>query len=179
MVPEAVLVNGRAPVPDGLLGEVLGRLAGEREEHRPREWLAYLGQAGAGEVAARLHDQAAAVSSKTPSTARHHRSQPQSDRELKIRVGTTGGFGVLILLTVTAAAIIAFFARDHHGENLWWRLIAPALALILLAAIVLLAIQHYANLLGATSGSPAAWTLPASYAMTAVIGLANDVDFCL
>ena len=32
-------------------------------------------------------------------------------------LGTTGGFGILVLLAVTSVAVIAFFARDWHGEN--------------------------------------------------------------
>src|SRR6266704_86181 len=47
-------------------------------------------------------------------------------------LGTTGGFGVLILLALTAVAVIAFFARDPRGETAWGRLIAPALAAVLL-----------------------------------------------
>jgi amino acid transporter len=39
-------------------------------------------------------------------------------------LGTTGGFGILVLLAVTSAAVIAFFARDPRGENAWRRLIA-------------------------------------------------------
>jgi amino acid transporter len=85
--------------------------------------------------------------------------------------GGTGGFGVLVLLTATALAVITFFARDHRGENLWQRLIAPGAALLLLAAIVVLAVQHYALLLGVSAGSPAAWILPVSYAVAAGIGL--------
>ena len=60
----------------------------------------------------------------------------------------------------TSAAVIAFFARDPRGENRWRRLAAPALAAILLAAIAVLAIMHYATLLGVAPGDPAAWALP-------------------
>ena len=87
-------------------------------------------------------------------------------------LGTTGGYGILILLAVTAVAIVAFFARDPRGENAWRRLIAPALAAILLGGIVVLATLHYAALLGVPAGAPAAWVLPASYGGVAVIGLA-------
>src|ERR1039458_3805115 len=86
-------------------------------------------------------------------------------------LGTTGGFGILVLLALTSAAVIAFFARDWHGENAWRRLIAPALAAVLLGVIVVLAVLHYATLLGVPPGSPAAWVLPASYAAVAVAGL--------
>ena len=86
-------------------------------------------------------------------------------------LGTTGGFGILVLLAVTAVAVIAFFARDPRGENPWRRLIAPALAAVLLGVIVVLAVLHYATLLGVPPGSPAAWALPASYAAVAALGL--------
>jgi hypothetical protein len=79
-------------------------------------------------------------------------------------LGSSGGFGVLVLLALTAIAVVAFFARDARGENLWRRLIAPGLAAVLLAAIVVLAVQHYATLLGVPAGDPAAWILPASFA---------------
>ena len=86
-------------------------------------------------------------------------------------LGTTGGFGILVLLAVTSVAVIAFFARDSRGENAWRRLIAPALAAVMLTAIVVLAVQHYAALLGVRAGDPAARALPASYAVVAVLGL--------
>ena len=86
-------------------------------------------------------------------------------------LGTTGGFGIIILLALTAVAVIAFFARDPRGEGAWPRLVAPALAAILLAGIVVLAAAHYATLLGVPPGDSAAWALPASYAVVAAIGL--------
>jgi hypothetical protein len=86
--------------------------------------------------------------------------------------GTTGGFGILILLAVTSVAVIAFFARNPRGESAWSRLIAPALAAILLTALAVLAVLHYDTLLGVPAGAAAAWALPASYAVLAAAGLA-------
>jgi hypothetical protein len=86
-------------------------------------------------------------------------------------LGTTGGFGILVLLALTAIAVIAFFARDAHGEGAWCRLIAPALAAILLALIVVLAVLNYSTLLGVGRGDPAAWAFPASYAAVGLMGL--------
>ena len=86
-------------------------------------------------------------------------------------LGTTGGLGIILLLAATSAAVIAFFARDARGENLWRRLAAPAIAAVTLATIAVLAIQHYATLLGVAPGNPAAWALPAGYAAVAVAGL--------
>jgi hypothetical protein len=87
-------------------------------------------------------------------------------------LGTTGGLGVLILLAITAVAVVVFFARDPRGEGAWPRLIAPALAAVLLGGMIVLAVQHYGLLLGVTTGSPAAWALPGSYAAVAAGGLA-------
>jgi amino acid transporter len=86
-------------------------------------------------------------------------------------LGTTGGFGIILLLALTSAAVIAYFARDPDDENAWRRLIAPAIAFVLLTGIVVLAVAHYATLLGTGPGSPATWALPASYPAAAVIGL--------
>lgn len=87
-------------------------------------------------------------------------------------LGTTGGLGILLLLAVTAVAVIVFFARDARGEHPWPRLVAPAVAAVLLSGMIVLAVQHYGLLLGVTAGSPAAWALPGSYAAIAGIGLA-------
>ena len=89
-------------------------------------------------------------------------------------LGTTGGFGILVLLALTSAAVIRFFGQgpgDTTGETVWARMTAPALSFLLLGAIVVLAVLHYATLLGVASGSPASWILPASYAAAALAGL--------
>jgi amino acid transporter len=99
--------------------------------------------------------------------------QPMTD--LFFWLGTTGGFGILILLALTSVAVIRFFdigPRADTGETLWARMTAPALSALCLVAIVILAVMHYATLLGVTPGSPAAWLLPASFGVFAVIGLA-------
>jgi amino acid transporter len=85
--------------------------------------------------------------------------------------GTTGGLGIIVLLAATSIAVIVFFARDPRGQNTWRRLTAPAFAAIVLTAIGVLAVQHYAILLGVPPGDPAAWALPACYGVVAAAGL--------
>jgi amino acid transporter len=97
-------------------------------------------------------------------------AQPMQD--LFFDLGTTGGFGILLLYALTSAAVIAFFARNSRRETAWARLIAPALAFVLLAGIAVLAVMHYAALLGVPPGSAAAWALPAGYGVVAAVGLA-------
>lgn len=95
---------------------------------------------------------------------------PMSD--LFFWLGTTGGFGILLLLAVTSAAVVRFFGNaGHDDETRWQRTIAPALSAVILTVIVVLAIMHYGTLLGVPPGSPADWILPASYGVVAAIGL--------
>lgn len=77
----------------------------------------------------------------------------------------------MLLLLFTSVAVIAFFLRGPRGENAWHRIIAPAISVVLLTGIVILAARNYATLLGVRPGDNAAWALPASYAAVAVIGL--------
>jgi amino acid transporter len=89
-------------------------------------------------------------------------------------LGTTGGLGILILLALTSVAVIRFFRAGPGagtGETRWARVIAPALSAISLTAVVVLAVLHYATLLGAAPGSLVAWLLPASFAVAAAAGL--------
>ena len=87
-------------------------------------------------------------------------------------LGTSGGFGVMLLLLATSVSVAAFFGKDPRGENAWRRVVAPLLAAAALAGIVVLAIRNYAILLGVPPGDPAAWAFPAAYAAVAVAGLA-------
>jgi amino acid transporter len=86
-------------------------------------------------------------------------------------LGTTGGFGVLLLLAVTSVGVLVFFDRDPHGEPTWTRMTAPALAAVLLTGILVLAAWHYNTLLGVAPGSIAAWAFPAAYAGVAGAGV--------
>ncbi|GAA1744325.1 APC family permease [Luedemannella helvata] len=86
-------------------------------------------------------------------------------------LGTTGGLGVLIMIITTAVAIIAFFARDPQGENVWRRIIAPVIALIFLIYMLYSGLSNFSQLLGVEPGATPAWALPSAYAAAAVIGL--------
>jgi hypothetical protein len=63
-------------------------------------------------------------------------------------LGVTGGFGVLVLITITSFAVVAFFAREPSGENAWRRSIAPILASILLVVTVFFGVMNFDFLLG-------------------------------
>jgi amino acid transporter len=85
-------------------------------------------------------------------------------------LGTTGGFGVLVLLAVTSAAVIGYFWR-RGDENPWRSVIAPFLALAALCAAVVLAVANFATLLGVAPDSPARWAFPAAFLVIALGGV--------
>jgi amino acid transporter len=86
-------------------------------------------------------------------------------------LGTTGGFGILILLIGTSIAAILYFAKDNRGESIWSRLIAPALATIALLYVFWETANSFSNLLGVKSSDAIAWILPGLYAVMFVIGI--------
>jgi amino acid transporter len=89
--------------------------------------------------------------------------------------GMWGGFGVLILLTVTSVAVAVFFARERrrgHPDSRWRTAAAPALAAACLLGVLALAVGNFATLLGVEAGSPLRWQLPALYLPAAAVGVA-------
>ncbi|HEX3593076.1 MAG TPA: APC family permease [Pseudonocardiaceae bacterium] len=85
-------------------------------------------------------------------------------------LGTTGGFGVLLLLTATSAAVIGYF-RKQGGESLWRAAVAPFIAFAALAAAIVVSVINFANLLGVAPDSPARWAFPAAFVVVAIGGL--------
>lgn len=87
-------------------------------------------------------------------------------------LGTTGGFGILVLLAVTSFAVIGFFLRNRiSAESPWHRWIAPGLAAVILSVMAVLAVRNYATLLGAPPGSAVALWLPMLFGIAGVAGL--------
>lgn len=85
-------------------------------------------------------------------------------------LGTTGGFGVLILLMATSAAVIGYFRRKG-GENAWRAAIAPFLTLAALAGAVVLSVMNFATLLGVDPTSPLRWAFPGAFLVVAIGGV--------
>jgi amino acid transporter len=86
-------------------------------------------------------------------------------------LGTTGGFGILVLVATTSVAVIAYFVRHPGLESLWHRVLAPTVASLALFAVVWLVIDNYATLLGVPPGSAAATWLPATFGFAGGIGV--------
>jgi len=85
-------------------------------------------------------------------------------------LGTTGGFGILVLLVATSLSVIKFFARDHGGESFWTRVIAPVVATLVLGYVAYETLNGYGQLLGSPN-SKARWILPSLYVVVAVVGI--------
>ncbi|WP_434743588.1 APC family permease [Micromonospora sp. SH-82] len=80
--------------------------------------------------------------------------------------------GVVLLMTLTSAAVVGFFQRRPGGpENAWQRLVAPVLATVALLVVLGILVVNFDALL--TPQTPAAlrWLLPAIVALAAVAGL--------
>lgn len=79
--------------------------------------------------------------------------------------------GVVVLMASTSIAVIGFFRRERGASaSVWARLIAPALAALLLLAILVVLVGNFDALLGTDPTSPARWALPALVLVAAVAG---------
>jgi amino acid transporter len=79
--------------------------------------------------------------------------------------------GVILLMAGTSASVVGYFRTRPSGESLWQRAIAPALATIVLLALVTLLIVNFDALLGTDPDSPLRWILPAIVLASAVVGV--------
>lgn len=92
--------------------------------------------------------------------------------DLFFKGGTTGGFGVLVLMALASAAVIGFFWRNRdQQENLWRRLIAPLIAFVALTVMAIGAVATYSTLIGTEPGAAENWILPGVFAVAFVVGL--------
>jgi hypothetical protein len=83
----------------------------------------------------------------------------------------TGALGILLLIFLTAIAIILFFARDRRGENLGSTLVAPLISGIALGAMLVMVVANVAGLLGVEESSPLRWGAPASFIVVLLGGM--------
>lgn len=91
--------------------------------------------------------------------------------QLFYTLGTGGGFGILVLVALTSIAVVAFFLRRPSDENVWRRLIAPAIASVVLAAAVWQAVVSFSNLLGVAPEDPLSWIIPSIFPAVAILGI--------
>jgi amino acid transporter len=85
--------------------------------------------------------------------------------------GTTGGIGVLLLITVTSFAVLGYFGRNPSGEDFWHRIGAPVIGTVLLIVVTYLALTNIAVLFGVEPGSTPTWAVPLAYALLTLAGV--------
>lgn len=85
---------------------------------------------------------------------------------------TTGAVGVLLLLLGGSLAALLFLNRAPDGEGAWRRLIAPALATVLVGALAYLAAVNLPALLGVPARHWLVIAVPAAYAWCLLFGVA-------
>jgi amino acid transporter len=89
-------------------------------------------------------------------------------------LGTAGGLGVLVLITITSVAVIGYFAQHpelNAAEPAWRRVAAPTIASIALVGVSYLALTRIDTLLGVAPNSPLPWAIPTTIAVLAAAGV--------
>ncbi len=81
--------------------------------------------------------------------------------------------GVLVLMIGTTLSVIGFFRGRGADENIWRRLLAPALGAIALTAILFVVVSETKSLLGPAAAEMPnlVWVLPTLVGAAAVLGL--------
>jgi amino acid transporter len=85
--------------------------------------------------------------------------------------GSMGGIGVLLLVTITSIAVIAYFARNPHDETLWRRVIAPFIATGFLLVVAYLTFKNSPTLFGVDPWTGPAIVVPVVYASAFILGI--------
>jgi amino acid transporter len=90
--------------------------------------------------------------------------------QLFYTLGTSGGFGALVLITISAYAIFAYFRRHPHNESIWRTTVAPGLAIVATTTVLVLAVANFATMLGVPETSRLRWGLPGLFVIVGIFG---------
>jgi len=80
--------------------------------------------------------------------------------------------GVVLLMTLTSAAVVGFFHGRPGPESIWQRVLAPVLGTILLSTVLVVLLINFDALLDPDTATYLRWLLPAFPVLAGVIGLA-------
>lgn len=83
-------------------------------------------------------------------------------------ISQIGTLGIMAMMAIASASVIAFFLKDSRGENPLSTLVAPLIAGVAMAALFVYIFMNFGALTG-TSGT-LGWVLPALVLVAAVIG---------
>jgi hypothetical protein len=79
--------------------------------------------------------------------------------------------GVVLLMASTSAAVVGYFRVRRADESAWQGTIAPALATILLGALLVTLVVNFSSLLAPTNPTYLKWLLPGLIGAAALIGI--------
>ncbi|MGO1543504.1 MAG: APC family permease [Gulosibacter sp.] len=83
----------------------------------------------------------------------------------------TGAFGLVMLMAMVAAAVIAYFAKDARGVGLFSRLIAPVIAGLALTTVFILVLVNFPVLMDMPADDFMTYLLPILVILAGVIGV--------
>jgi amino acid transporter len=84
-------------------------------------------------------------------------------------ISQIGTLGIMAMMALASASVIAFFNRDGHGENVFSSKIAPAIAAVAMAALFIYVFMNF-GALTSTSGT-LGLVLPALVVIAGIIGM--------
>ncbi|MFJ8577884.1 APC family permease [Micromonospora sp. NPDC093277] len=79
--------------------------------------------------------------------------------------------GVVLLMTLTSAAVFGFFRGRPGPETVWQRVLAPVLGTILLSAVLVVLLINFDALLDPETPAYLRWVLPAIPVLAGAVGL--------
>ncbi|TCO56589.1 APC family permease [Actinocrispum wychmicini] len=89
-------------------------------------------------------------------------------------LGTTASTGVVWIMAMVSLSVLGFFRRRAGNETVWQRTVAPALAALLLVALLVLIIVNFDRLVGTGPDSVLRWLLPGLLVVAALAGYARS-----
>lgn len=91
-----------------------------------------------------------------------------------------GTVGFIVMMALASLAIVVFFLREKTERGFWTTKAAPAVSLVLVVAVLVIALQNYDAMLfseGATA-KLLLWLIPIAFAIGAVLPrLKKDIDY--
>lgn len=85
--------------------------------------------------------------------------------------GNVGAVGVILLMAVASASVIAFFVRRGAGRAQIWRLLSAGVAGAALLFVLVYAVKDFDVLIGPDQDAALAWILPGIVGISGVVGI--------
>jgi amino acid transporter len=83
----------------------------------------------------------------------------------------TAAAGLVLLMGLTAFAVIGFFRKNSHDQTAWVRIIAPGVSGVVLLIMFVLIIMNFPMMLGTELSDPATFILPGLILLALVGGM--------